>query len=88
MEPVTTDMYMVAVTADTCDGTATDATCAHTCADGYEGGSITCQDDGSGAAEFDVVACTEEPEESEDLEDGSSKLIQFPATLLFAAFLF
>jgi len=44
-----------ASTADECDGTATDATCAHTCAAGYTGGSVTCQGDGSWA----VVDCTE-----------------------------
>ena len=36
-----------------CSGTASDATCAHTCASGYEGGSITC----TGTA-FVLVGCT------------------------------
>ena len=41
--------------ADGCDDTRTGATCsAFTCADGYEGGSITCEAGGT----YTVVACT------------------------------
>jgi hypothetical protein len=39
--------------ADSCDGTVGDAACAHACAVGYEGGSITCT---SGA--YAIVVCT------------------------------
>ena len=46
---------MTAPAADSCDGTAGDAACAHACAPGYEGGSITCT---SGSGSYAVVACT------------------------------
>jgi hypothetical protein len=43
--------------ANACDGTATDATCANTCAAGYTGGSVTCGSDGA----WVVVDCTVAP---------------------------
>ena len=56
---------METITADSCDGTAAGATCAHTCAINYlppyvryEGGSITCTGDGSAVGTWTVVACT------------------------------
>ena len=53
-EPDTTSSNMQAIVADSCDATPTDATCAHTCATRYDGGSITCQGD----ATYVVVGCT------------------------------
>jgi hypothetical protein len=40
--------HLTISSADACDATATDATCsAFSCSAGYEGGSVTCQGDGS-----------------------------------------
>ena len=52
-EPILTNSNMNAITADSCDGTALNAECSHTCNNGYTDGSVTCQADGTWA----VVAC-------------------------------
>jgi hypothetical protein len=52
-EPDLTGNNMVGA-LDLCDGTAADATCGHTCASGYEGGSVTCESSG----DYTVTACT------------------------------
>ena len=52
-EPDFTGNNMVGA-LDLCDGTAADATCGHTCASGYEGGSVTCESSG----DYTVTACT------------------------------
>merc|ERR1711968_204914 len=46
-EPDVSNKKMQPVTANSCDFTATDGMCSHTCISGYTGGSITCQADGS-----------------------------------------
>ena len=40
-----------------CAGTAFGAACSHSCNHGYEGGSVTCSDNGSGTPQYDVVGC-------------------------------
>ena len=53
---------MEALAADECDGTDPQSDCAHTCASGYEGGSVTCTGDPGASASTDgawsVTACT------------------------------
>ena len=54
-EPDLTDSNMDAITANSCDGTAIEGTCVHTCNNEYTGGSVTCQADGTWA----VVPCNQ-----------------------------
>ena len=52
----TSGTHMETITADSCDGTAAGATCAHTCATNYEAGSVTCTAGTPGT--WTVVDCT------------------------------
>ena len=61
-EPDTTDAFMLAIAANSCDGTAVNATCAHTCISGYVNGSVTCSSAPAAEGEeatsfFEVVPC-------------------------------
>ena len=61
-EPDTTDAFMEAIAANSCDGTAVNATCAHTCISGYVNGSVTCSSAPAAEGEeatsfFEVVPC-------------------------------
>jgi hypothetical protein len=52
-EPDLSGKNMQPINPDACDGTSTDGSCSHLCKNGYDGGSITCQGDGT----YNVVAC-------------------------------
>ena len=61
-EPDTSDAFMEAIAANSCDGTAVNATCAHTCISGYVNGSVTCSSAPAAEGEeatsfFEVVPC-------------------------------
>ena len=62
--------YLTITSADACDATAADATCnAFSCSTGYEGGSVTCQGDGSWlVADCTGIVCAKADRESEGRE--------------------
>jgi hypothetical protein len=54
IEPDLSGANIIQLAGDACDGTLVGGTCAHTCDNGFTGGSITCGSDGT----YTVVACT------------------------------